>query len=289
AGRLAQVEGEISVLSADVSAYENGQLSGDTAVSIDALSDDVEAKQRILEDLVIALEKTKKENGVSEKIANLDLEAKKAEIEKQKAKVEKLKKNCETTEIKSKYSGVVTAINIKPGEMTVPDTPLAVIDISAEGYKVRVSVDGEKANQVKEGVSAEVVNNWGGDVTAVLCDIKNDTVSGSDNRILEFDVTGNVDSGTYLDLSIPLSSGEYQVIVPKSAVYEDKNGKFVLIVKSKSSPLGNRYFAERISVDVIVSDETSCAVSAGELNAGDYVITAASKPVSPGDQVRMKD
>lgn len=47
-----------------------------------------------------------------------------------------------------------------------------------------------------------------------------------------------MDSGTNLDLSIPCGSANYDAIVPKSAVFEDKNGKFVLTVKSKSSPLG---------------------------------------------------
>lgn len=153
---------------------------------------------------------------------------------------------------------------------------------------MEISVDGEKAKKIKKGTSAEVVNNWNGDVQALLTDIKNDTVSGSKSRILVFDVTGDVDSGTNLDLSIPCGSANYDAIVPKSAVFEDKNGKFVLTVKSKSSPLGNRYFAERVSVEVLASDETSSAVSGGVMQS-DYVITASSKPVAPGDQVRMKD
>ena len=62
----------------------------------------------------------------------------------------------------------------------------------------------------------------------------------------------------------------------------------MLIVKSKSSPLGNRYFAERVDVEVLASDEVSCAVQ-GNLNMGDYVITTSSKPVNDGDQVKMKD
>ena len=59
-------------------------------------------------------------------------------------------------------------------------------------------------------------------------------------------------------------------------------------VSSKNTPLGNRYYAEKVSVNVEAEDELSYAVSGG-LNRGDYVITAASKLVEPGDQVRMKD
>ena len=288
ADRLSAVESEISSLSAEISAYESSLQSGDGAMSLEELNADVQAKQRALEDLVIALEKTKKEDNLNNQLTTLDLEAKKAEIEKQQAKVDELKKECETTEIKSKYSGIVSSINIRPGDTTIPDEPVAIIDIASEGYTVQISVDGEKAKKIKTGTEAEVMNNWNGDVTAVLSEIRNDTVSGSKNRILVFDVTGDVDSGTNLDLSIPCGSGNYDVIVPKSAVYEDKNGKFVLTVRSKSSPLGNRYYAERVSVEVLASDETSSAVS-GDIMSGEYVITASSKPVSPNDQVRMKD
>lgn len=285
--QLMTTESDITNLNSAIASYESS-ASGGEQMSLEALDADVTAKQRILEDLIIALEKTKKENSVNEQIAGLDLEAKKAEIEKQQAKVDALKTECQTTEIKSEYAGVVSSVNIQPGEMTVPDMAMAVIDISSAGYRVQISVDGEKAKQIKSGVKAEVVNNWSGDVQAVLTEIKNDTVSGSKNRILVFEVTGDVDSGTYVDLSIPCGSGTYDVIVPKSAVYEDANGKFVLTVKSKSSPLGNRYYAERVNVEVVSSDEISSAVS-GALESGAYVITAASKPVSPGDQVRMND
>ncbi len=278
---------DIDYLNAQISTYES-EMQNSSFVSVEELENDVITKQRILEDLVINLAKTQKEDNVNSQLMNLDVEAKKAEVDKQTKKVEKLRKECETTEIRSKYSGVVTSVNIQPGETTIPDAPVISIDISEEGYTVKVYVDAEKASQVKKGVQAEVVNNWSGDVKAVLTDIRNDTESNSDSRILVFNVTGDVDSGTNLDLSIPCGSGNYDVIVPKSAVYEDSNGKFVLTVQAKSSPLGNRYYAERVNVEVLASDETSSAVN-GSLTAGTYVITAASLPVSPGDQVRMKD
>ncbi|MDE6678869.1 MAG: HlyD family efflux transporter periplasmic adaptor subunit, partial [Ruminococcus sp.] len=188
----------------------------------------------------------------------------------------------------SKYSGIVSSVNVKAGETTVPDMPVAVIDIAEEGYTVELSVDAEKAKKIKKGIEAEVVNNWNGDITAILTDIKNDTKAGSKNRILTFSVTGDVSAGSMLDLSIPCGSGSYDTIVPKSAVYKDNQGSFVLVVNSKSSPLGNRYFAEKVPVEVLASDEVSSAVQ-GAINAGSYIITTASKPVNPKDQVRMKD
>ena len=286
AAQLADAESNIDWYTAQINEYESNNMGSE--MTIDDLEEDVKAKQRTLEDLITALNKTMKDDDNQGKITNLDIEAKKKEIERAEKQVEKLRKENETTEIKSKHSGVVSAVNIKAGDETIPDMELITIDIAEEGYTVKITVDAEKTKKIKKGTAAEVVNNWSGGIEAVLTDIKNDTTAGSKNRILVFSVTGDVDSGSYIDLSIPCGSGNYDAIVPKSAIYEDKDGKFVLTVISKSSPLGNRYYAQKVPVEIQASDEVSSAVS-GNIRNGDYVITAASKPVSAGDQVKMKD
>lgn len=284
--QLADAEANVEWYTSLVTEYESDNM-GD-GVTVEQLNEDITAKQRALEDLITSLNKTMQDNDTQNKIDNLDIEAKKKEIEKAKKKVAKLKDENETTEILSEHSGVVSAVNIKAGDTTIPDMELITIDIAEEGYTVKITVDAQKSQKIKKGVSAEIVNNWSGNIEAVLTDIKNDTSSNSKNRILVFSVTGNVDSGTYLDLSIPCGSGNYDTIVPKSAVYEDKDGSFVLVIASKSSPLGNRYYAKKVAVEIQASDEVTCAVSGGISNS-DYVLTAASKPVSAGDQVRMKE
>jgi multidrug efflux pump subunit AcrA (membrane-fusion protein) len=284
--QLSDAESKIEEYTNLVSEYESSM--GGEGVTLDMLEADVKAKQRALEEVIAQLEKSQKDNAAQDKLENLNLTSMKKNIEKAKEKVEKLKKENETTEIISKHSGIVSAINARVGDETVPDMEIITIDLSSEGYTVEITVDGEKTRKIKKGVEAEVLNNWNGNITAVLTNIKNDTTANSKNRILVFSVTGDVDSNTNLDLSIPLGSGNYDTIVPKSAVYTDNKGSFVLIVKSKSSPLGNRYFAERVPVEVLCSDEVSSAIS-GSVTYGDYVIVASSLPVKPGDQVRMKD
>ncbi len=284
--QLTDAENNIEYYSSLIEDYES-DMGGD-GMSLDALNEDVKAKQRMLEDLITQLDKTQKDNANQDKLDSLNLASMKKDIDKAKKKVDELKKENEKTEITAKYGGIVSAVNAKAGDETIPDMEIITIDISSEGYTVEITVDGEKTRKIKKGVEAEVLNNWSGNVQAVLTNIKNDTTPNSKNRILVFTVTGDVESNTNLDLSIPCGSGNYDTIVPKSAVYTDSKGSFVLTVESKSSPLGNRYYAQRVPVEVVSSDEISSAVS-GSINYGDYVIIAASKPISPGDQVRMKD
>ena len=160
--------------------------------------------------------------------------------------------------------------------MTAADSPLAIIDIDSVGYTVKANVEASVA-----------VNIWNSNISAVLADIRNDSEGNSKVKTLIFDVKGDVTAGMGIELSIPLSTNDYNAIVPKSAVFEDQDGGFVYKVRSKNAPIGNRYYAERVAVTVLAEDGTSCAVE-GDVNGSDSIITAFSKPVNSGDQVRLK-
>ena len=99
---------------------------------------------------------------------------------------------------------------------------------------------------------------------------------------------GDVTSGAEMSISVGQKSANYDLIVPNSAIKSDTNGSFVLLVSVKSSPLGNRYTAKRVSVEVLANDDNNSAVVA-DLSSGDYVITTSSAPVASGDMVRMAD
>ena len=62
----------------------------------------------------------------------------------------------------------------------------------------------------------------------------------------------------------------------------------MLTVEAKNSPLGNRYIAQRVDIEVVAADDVNSAVT-GDLSYGDFVITTSNKPVQKGDQVRMAD
>jgi multidrug efflux pump subunit AcrA (membrane-fusion protein) len=287
ASQLSDVSGSLAGVSEAIENYTSEYGEGGTE-TYDTLAAAVAEKQSALEDLIIELDNTKRKDSIEDKKESLTLESKKKALEKQQEKVDKLKKESKSTEIKSKYSGIVSSINVQPDATTTPEGTLAVIDLADEGFTVKITVENENLKKVKKGAEAEIVNNWNGDITAVLKEIKSDSTSGSKAKSLIFSVTGDVQTGDSLDLSVPLGSGNYDAIVPKNAVHTGDKGSYVYTVRSKNTPLGNRYYAEKVEVNVEASDTASCAVSGG-LNRGDYIITASSKPLKSGDQVRMKD
>ena len=74
--------------------------------------------------------------------------------------------------------------------------------------------------------------------------------------------------------------------MPNSALRTDSNGSFVLVVTSKNTPLGNRYYANRVDVNVLATDDVNSAVSGG-ITSYDYVITTSTKPIESGQMVRL--
>lgn len=192
-------------------------------------------------------------------------------------------------QILSNVSGTVSEISVTAGTTATKDQVIAKIEVPDMGYTLSFSVTTDQAKRLRPGDSASVTSfYWGSTIEATLSAIKPDPKNPQTNRLLEFDVTGDVTAGTQLSLAIGERSATYDIIVPNSSIRSDSNGKFVLVVQAKNSPLGNRYFAKRVNVEVIASDDNNSAVT-GSLNYGDYVITTASAPIKSGDQVRMAE
>ena len=107
--------------------------------------------------------------------------------------------------------------------------------------------------------------------------------------MLVFSISGeNVVAGQSLNVSVGQKSAQYDLVVPNSAIREDNNGKFILIIEAKSSPIGTRYTANRVDVQVVASDDTKSAIT-GALYGYEYVITTSTKPIQPGQQVRLTE
>lgn len=208
--------------------------------------------------------------------------------EKQK-EVEKLREDSIGATIKSPVAGTVTEITKTAGETTVPEEALATIQVAGKGFTVSFSVTNEQAKKVKTGDVAELQNAWYyEDVKATLSKIQADTQDPGQKKLLVFNVEGSIQDGESLSLSIGQRSSDYDMIVPNSAIREDKNGKFILIIEEKTTPFGNRYKAKKVEVEVLASDDEQTAINA-TLEGYEYVITTSNKPVEPGKQVRLSD
>ena len=222
------------------------------------------------------------------KLQDIDFEVMKRDLEKKKKAVEDLSGNNGGNEVTAKVGGTISEINVKAGSEAPAQDTLMVIELTDRGYTVSITATAEQAKKVSVGDTAEVSAYWwGSEIKATLESIKNDPSSGGKNKLLVFTLSGDVEPGQNVNLSIGQKSQNYDSIVPKSAVRSDTNGKFVLVLTQKSSPIGNRYVATRVDVKVLAEDDVSAAVTG--LSYGDYVITTSSKPIEAGTLVRMAE
>ena len=254
------------------------QAAVDKLSSAASAAETVKSTKQALEDLVF-----KQNLGDS---SSVDMEASKKAIERKQAEVDKLRENADELEVKSSVSGTIASINASAGKsIGGEEQPLATINVTDRGFTVKIDVTNDQAKKVKTGDTAELVNFWGGDAVATLDQITSSQTAG--NRTLVFTLTGDIQAGQNVTLSIGQKSANYDALIPLSGLREDSNGKFVYVLESKSSPLGSRYIATRVTVQELARDDKSAAVSG--ISSGDFIITTSNKPVEAGKQVRLAD
>ncbi|MBR1771073.1 MAG: HlyD family efflux transporter periplasmic adaptor subunit [Lachnospiraceae bacterium] len=263
------------------SAYDNkaSDKAEDIADEISDWTKEVSNRQKKLDEA-----KKEKDKLVSDIVNELSWSDTLADL---REKIEKLKGEHVGGEVTAPISGSIISVYVKSGQETPGDGVLFTIQPEGKGYTMQVSVTNEQAKRLSVGDRAELVNSWRyDDVDVVLSSIKPDPQKPSQSKLLTFDVTGSVMDGQNLNISIGQRSANYDFTVPNSAIREDNNGKFILIVETKSTPLSNRYIATRVDVEVLASDDTRSAISAA-LYGYEYVITTSTAPVEAGKQVRL--
>ena len=229
-----------------------------------------------------------KEQLLKDISTELNLDYQLDSLQKQRDDIAKLQENAVGASIEAPISGTITSVTVKAGDESQPDPALVTMQPEGKGFTMSFSVTNDQAKRLSVGDKADLVNSWRySDMDITLASIKPDTTDPGQKKLLTFDITGDeVTPGQSLNVSVGQKSANYDLIVPNSAIREDSNGKFILIVESKSSPLGNRYVATRVDVEVLASDDTQSAVS-GALYGYEFVITTSTQPVEAGKLVRL--
>lgn len=246
----------------------------------------IEENERSLESQKLALQKKQKDDLIAAGKDDIATEALQREIKRLEEKIEEIKADAAGGEITAQVAGIISSIKIVAGETLESGTSVASIEMTEKGYTASFSVTLDQAKKVKIGDNADIQYFWGGEAQAKLTQIKADQ-SDSQKKQLVFDVTGDVTPGQSLQLVLGGKGQPYECIIPNNAIKEDSNGKFVLTVVAKSSPLGNRYIAKRADITVLASDGVNTAVTG--VVQSDFIISTSTKPINAGDQVRLVD
>jgi len=255
---------------------------------VNAQKSAIAATEQKIQKLEAQVEADKQNSNLDYKRYQIELQKIKDQIAAKEAQIARLEENKTDGTVVSPVSGVIESLNVAAGQEAKANTPIASVILSDMGYTMTCTVTNEQAAKVSVGDMAEIQWYYYGEMpTARVISIKSDTSSQGKNKIITLEVIGQITPNTNLSFTLGEKNTSYDTVVPNSAVREDTNGTFVLIVTAKSTPLGNRYTAQRVEVEVLASDETNSAVS-GKIS-GQYVITASETPIESGKPVRLKE
>lgn len=286
----AQAETKINEQELTIKKLEVALEKKKSDASVEAQKSDI-TKQKDISDKQHDVEKAR------EKVtqARTDLASAKAEYDenvvKAKEKIEKNEaKKQREKEVKASISGEIENISVTEGSKVEAGSVLAKINAVDLGMKVEFTCSAEQASKVRVGDLAEVTSWYIGEsIEARLTEIRSDKSEPQSKKVLVFNISGtDLSAGQSISLALGSKGQQYQTTLPNNAIRDDStNGKYVFVLESKSTPLGNRYTAVKVSVDVVAKDDNYSAVNG--LSGSEFVITTSSKPLNAGEQVRLAD
>lgn len=186
-------------------------------------------------------------------------------------------------EVKSPISGIVARVPMDPGSMVGPGVSVATV-IDIENVKVTVNVIESDIGQVRIGQAADVT------VPAY----PNRTFHGAVSNILP--MVDQLSHTTKVEVTIPnpshelkpgmsacasLKLGTHQnvVIVPRDAIIEKMNERFVYLFKDGT--------AKRSSITTGYRDDVNAEVTSG-VSAGDQVVVSDLEVLKDGTKIQAR-
>lgn len=194
----------------------------------------------------------------------------------------------EINDIVAEDDGVITSVGVKNGMYVSSMQNIILYEIAevSEEWTVIVFVTDEQLEYVGRdsivNLQIEELNeNFSGKIQSI--------VSYADQSRTGYQVEITINSsnaeiaGKKAKVTIKKESEQYDAIIPEAALRKDFVGYYVLALKKEDSVLGNGYVAHRVSVDLLNSDETYCAVRG--LPTDEAVIIASTSEITDGSKV----
>ena len=285
---LDSLEAQLKQKNKDLEAKRKELGKIETPADPDEILKQIETAESTIKDLEAQLEITKATETQSGKTTEFERADQLKQLAELEAKIEEYKNAPETTNVNAPIAGRIVSIDVVPGDTVTSGQTVARIEIADKGYICEISMAAEEARKIQVGAECSISNSWWySEISASVTQIRSDPQSQGKNRIVVITVNGDVYEGQNLSFTIGDRNQSYDCVLPNSAIREDNDGKFVLTVTSKKTPLGVRYTAVRTNIEVIASDDTNSAVSG--LYGSEFVITNATSPISDKQQVRLAE
>lgn len=276
-----------------------GEEGTNDSSQLNALQDDIRAKEQALEEAIAARDTSMQEasrkiedaqasqaRDSTREIGQLDQEEKEVSLQK----LQKLQKA--EGKIYAETEGVVTALNLHAGEVSGEAAALLVAPADS-GYQFVAEISKDDEKYVETGASVKFTG------PSTLEEEENLTVSalitgenenGEIVKQLVVDLPDTVDEiGQTADFEVEKKSATYDICLPIAALQQEDSGYFVYVVEDSSSVLGEEQVIRKHTVSVLEKNESYVALSEDSLNTSQQVIVYADREIQDGSRVRIME
>lgn len=194
------------------------------------------------------------------------------------------------SQIRSPASGTVTSLNLTPGSLVMPSSPLATVSRTEE-LQVKMTVPETEAQEIAEGdpvlftAAATGDQTYTGVVSRIFPTATQTLVGTSQQTVVGFYVTptgntGNLKPGYSVDGIIRTGEEEVGLVVPYEAIRQDEtNQEYVYVVEGSRAVRRNIRVGKELSGGAVVIEG---------LSYDDAVVEEAEKIEADGGLVRIE-
>lgn len=236
-----------------------------------------------------------KNNANAQEAANVNAQTIGEQVSTAEKELETLKKYKKAKgKMLAEKKSTVLGNNIQAGAITAGTEYLAV---GTGGWKLKGELTKEDRNKIAEGADIIVQFDTGEELETKIESVEETEGKQEEETQIQSeyfwyaplpDESETDEAETFTWKAETDSAKEYEQIIPISALREDVDGAYCLIVTEKEQMLGTVKTAKRIPVKVLEKDGKNVAV-ASELKKTDEIIISSEKFVSGGDRIRIKE
>lgn len=194
----------------------------------------------------------------------------------------------EIKEIIAEKDGIIVSIGVKKGMYvsSMQNTIIYEIAEKSEEWTVALFITDEQLEYVEVNGAATVdVEDVNERFEGQIQDVVSYTSQSKSGYLAQIRICSeNTEiAGKKANVTITKDSTKYDALIPVTALRKDATGYYVLVLHEEDSVLGEGYVAYRMSVELLDSDESYCAVRG--LPTDEIVIVAATSEITDGSKV----
>lgn len=248
------------------------QLESNTSTAEDAKK----AAERAVEDAGLSAD-----NDHTQEINAISLK----QYQKQLEKLKILKQ--QNGEITAPSSGIITKVCVETGQKTT-DTAAIVMSDEQSGLLFTTTTDSKNREYLSVGDNATItgVGKETSDCSIVSLETSKDGSSIKVSIAMQGD---DFLPGESAQMTATRKSEIYDYLVPVTAVWQENNKAYVLLLETENTVLGEQYIARKAEVQILDKNSSYAAVSGNSLSADCQIITDSDRTVGNGDVVRMTE